>query len=341
RLLDARGHTVIQRDSEPASGFAPSDGWALGSDVIDRYGLALPSFLPPGTYHLDAVVFDRASGAYCAFQHDGEPLPSPFVALTTIQVRDAPPDRAIDDPSPMHPADVSLGGLTLTGYDLPSGPERPGDSVSLRLFWRVDSPITGDDRISARLADAAGATVGEAAGSLGPPGFPTSRWQPGRTVATYLDLPISPRATTGSDRLSLALTDGSRSATVADFPEIAVVSRPRSFQVPTIPYPGRASFGGMIDFLGYALPFSTSQAIKSGQPLSLTLYWRDRRPVADSYKVFTHLVGPDGKIYGQNDSVPLSGRAPTTGWQPGEVLVDRYTLTVQPGAPPGQYKLVV
>ena len=341
RLIDSRGHTVLQRDAEPASGYAPSDAWTPGTDVVDRYGMALPSFLLPGEYQLEIVVFDKASGAPCTFRHAGAPLPSPFISLTPIEVRDAAPSRAIDDPLPSHPADLTLDGLTLYGYDLAPGPNRPGDALSLRLFWRVTTPIAGDDRITARLSSATGTPFGQEDVALGPPEFPTSRWQLGRTIATYLDLPISPRAATGSYDLSLTLTDGRRSTTLSDFPAISVVSRPRSFQVPSIPNPGRASFGGMIDFLGYGLRLSTTKTAHPGQPLSVTLYWQDRQPVGGSYKVFTHLVGPDGKIYGQSDSIPLGGRAPTTGWLPGEVLVDHYTLEIYPGAPPGQYKLVV
>jgi hypothetical protein len=60
-----------------------------------------------------------------------------------------------------------------------------------------------------------------------------------------------------------------------------------------------------------------------------------------SYTVFTHLLDAEERVWGQMDSVPLRGEAPTTSWVSGEVIADEYEITVDAGAPPGDYAIEV
>jgi hypothetical protein len=57
--------------------------------------------------------------------------------------------------------------------------------------------------------------------------------------------------------------------------------------------------------------------------------------------VFIHVVGPDGIIRGQWDSVPGAGALPTTGWVAGEVVTDQYMVPMAPNAPSWQYTILV
>jgi hypothetical protein len=59
-----------------------------------------------------------------------------------------------------------------------------------------------------------------------------------------------------------------------------------------------------------------------------------------SYHVFTHLYR-DGQMWGQADAVPQCGLWPTLRWQPGEIVADRYRLTLRPDTPPGAIPLSV
>ncbi len=342
RLLDAAGHTVLSHDSEPAAGFAPSSTWTSGEEVIDRVGLTLPPFLPPGSYTLAVVVYDKASGAVCQFRHGETVRPGILLPLASVDVAPGPPVPSLLVPSPTHPTQIDLGGLTFLGYDLDPGPYRPGDMAALRLYWRVREPVAVDDDVRVRLIGDDGAALADEQLRLGAPAFPTSHWESGRSVAVYVDVPIPPRATTGSYRLSLVLRGARWSQELLpDAPRLPVVGRERTFEVPRIAYSRPTSFDGLIDLLGYDLQPTPSAPLRRGERLALTLYWRDVRPVDRSYKVFTHLVGPDGKIYGQSDSVPLAGNAPTSSWVPGEILTDRYDLAVAPTAPLGTYELSV
>jgi hypothetical protein len=75
--------------------------------------------------------------------------------------------------------------------------------------------------------------------------------------------------------------------------------------------------------------------------ISLALYWHSTASIPVAYTVFTQLVGPDGQVWAQWDNPPQAGRYPTTAWTEQDSVVDRYTLTLHEGAPPGEYRLLV
>jgi hypothetical protein len=99
-----------------------------------------------------------------------------------------------------------------------------------------------------------------------------------------------------------------------------------------------ATLGDRVRFLGYDLD---TESVHPGGEVSFTLYWQALRPMEFSYSVFTHLLGPSSQVIGQKDGVPQDGAYPTTLWQPGEVVVDRYSFLVNPDVPPGSYPLEI
>jgi len=110
------------------------------------------------------------------------------------------------------------------------------------------------------------------------------------------------------------------------------------FAVPTPSVRCDIRLGDHIRFLGYDLP---RLELSRHQPLALGLYWQTSASVDTSYTAFVHLLGPDGQIWGQQDSIPQGGERPTTIWLPGETIVDHYAISLEPGAPAGDYTLAV
>jgi mannosyltransferase len=86
---------------------------------------------------------------------------------------------------------------------------------------------------------------------------------------------------------------------------------------------------------------AASAVLGPGEKLSLTLVWHAARPPAMAYTVFTHLVGPDGTLYGQWDNPPVRGTYPTTDWVAGETVFDQYLIPLKEDAPLGEYHLLV
>jgi hypothetical protein len=79
--------------------------------------------------------------------------------------------------------------------------------------------------------------------------------------------------------------------------------------------------------------------LKPEDPFTLSLYWLSAGPTDTSYTVFVHLIAADGFNRTGQDNLPVWGSYPTTHWQPGEKITDKYTLTIPAGAPPGDHRL--
>jgi hypothetical protein len=77
------------------------------------------------------------------------------------------------------------------------------------------------------------------------------------------------------------------------------------------------------------------------ETFTLSLYWQADGPTDVPYTVFVHLMAADGFNRTSQDNQPVWGSYPTTLWQPGEKISDKYTLTIPPGAPPGDHRLSV
>jgi hypothetical protein len=75
--------------------------------------------------------------------------------------------------------------------------------------------------------------------------------------------------------------------------------------------------------------------------LVLTVTWQAVEPVAVDYTTFVHLLDADGDRVTQRDSQPCSGECPTSTWQPGAIVVDRYELALGAESPPGPYTLAL
>ena len=79
--------------------------------------------------------------------------------------------------------------------------------------------------------------------------------------------------------------------------------------------------------------------LKSGSSLTVTLVWRAEDTPSTSYHVFLHLLGPDGTLVAQSDGVPAGWSRPTTGWTPGEYIIDVHALSIPSDAPADDYAL--
>jgi hypothetical protein len=69
--------------------------------------------------------------------------------------------------------------------------------------------------------------------------------------------------------------------------------------------------------------------------LDVTLVWRADGYAGRSYKVFVHLLGPEGRPLAQSDAVPARWLRPTYAWMLGEYIVDPHRLAVPDGVPEG------
>jgi len=124
-------------------------------------------------------------------------------------------------------------------------------------------------------------------------------------------------------------------------PEPAEMPTPEPAEGPEVAISGElyVRFGDFSALVGYSLP---AAAVTTAEPLPLTLYWRalDGTSPMD-YMVFTHLLAGDGHLVAQHDGGPAGGTRPTTGWAPGETIVDSHLLAFYDTAYTGPARIVV
>jgi hypothetical protein len=80
-------------------------------------------------------------------------------------------------------------------------------------------------------------------------------------------------------------------------------------------------------------------SLAAGETLTLELVWQAETELSESYRVFVHLLGEDGRIVAQADGLPAGWTRPTTGWLPGEFILDQHAITLPATLPPGDYTL--
>ena len=187
QLLDARNQVIAQRDSEPAGGSLPTDGWQPGQLVEDNHSIAIPPGTPPGMYRLIVALYD-----YDTFQR----LPTSsgdFMEMGTVIIHR--PERALplEVVDMMWRANAVLDGVTLVGYDrhrkgsdhATETPIQAGDLVHVTLYWQAPDILDSwpdDLHFTLRLGEQT-LTAPLAGG-----GYPTAEWQAGEFVRGEFDI---------------------------------------------------------------------------------------------------------------------------------------------------------
>jgi hypothetical protein len=88
---------------------------------------------------------------------------------------------------------------------------------------------------------------------------------------------------------------------------------------------GRIVLDGKIQVLGWDIP----KVVGVGDRFTVKLYYKILAPVGGSWTSLMHFDGPQ-RLNG--DHPPIDNRCPTSTWQPGDFIVDTYTVTAGNGA---------
>ncbi|PWH19971.1 MAG: hypothetical protein DDG58_03890 [Ardenticatenia bacterium] len=253
-------------------------------------------------------------------------------------------------------AGVAEPCIELVHYELDHSPRWPGESIPITAYWRSHRMMSQPYTIVFYLLDHMARVGGQLNWSLGGH-YPNVLWAPGEYVSeTYL-LPVYLQTPPGLYTIQLGLYEYRDGSGGSSYSWLPVTNG--SLQKPTdrfylgqirvrdvaedgMPsYSLQATLGDQIQLLGYDLSPSPDVPLSPGQTLHLALYWQALRPPEGDYTVFTQLLGPDGQVWGQQDNQPQEGRYPTSQWEIGQTVVDRYLIIVRPDAPQGPYRLLV
>jgi 4-amino-4-deoxy-L-arabinose transferase-like glycosyltransferase len=75
--------------------------------------------------------------------------------------------------------------------------------------------------------------------------------------------------------------------------------------------------------------FSASpERLHPGETAQIEITWQALAALPKDYSVFVHLVDEEGFTIAQYDTMPGGGRLPTSRWQPGQIVEERYRVTL-------------
>ncbi len=350
RLISAGGQVWWQASDHPVSGMYPTAAWKAGETIPDWHEIPIGGTIPPGTYSVQVGLFPPFSSAGL-----DSAVGDTWFPLHEVQI-------VMGEHGPQIPhrlRAVRPGQWQLIGYDLPEQAP-PTGRVPLKLYWQALDSLP-DMEVGIRLDrdGLAGEWIWEVPGRGE---YPTSRWEPGRTIVTghtvvmpaetgkvTVEVAVRPVFSTpgeedpvGSERPPLSQTEGGSAlafyprwlaprTTVLRLAALTVAGRPPAA-------PGTHNFGDRILLLGVDVQ---PQALTPGGGLDLRVRWECLQIMESDYTLFVQLLGPDGMPKGQIDVWPLDGTHPTSAWREGELIEDSYRITLNQDAPAGDYQIAI
>lgn len=237
--------------------------------------------------------------------------------------------------------------LRLLGFDHPAATES-GGRLPVTLAFETVAPLPDGTRVSLRLTRADGAPAGQFDDTLLSGWLPAADQPAGQVALSFSRFRVPAGTLPGEYRLGVSLYR--KGAPDWPLPDGAPVYALGAVSVAAAP-PGRPAdpwsefkpapdvvFGGQIRLAGYDT--SVTRA-RQGRGFVLRLLWQavDRPDADDTLRV--ELVDAGGTIWRDWHVLPAGGRAPTTTWQPGQMVRDEVALVLPADAPVGENALSV
>jgi hypothetical protein len=330
-LVDSGGF-LWSADFRPRGYHRPRAAYTWGSDqyVVDSHVVEPLPGTPPGTYQVLVKLFDRGTlEPLSVLDAAGQPTAP---QLTLGQVTVTAPRNPV--PLPDHDrVDVSLGDVTLLVADFDRQRAAPGDAVYLDGLWRGAGTATDETPVPVlALRSPAGEAVVE---------YPipqTAVYEPGDVWRSQHRLTLPATLESGTYVWTIHPAASDLDAPGRPVGELSVVAPSHVYTAPPLDVALDVPLGDVATLLGASFE-PTPAELTAGDALTVTLAWRAEATADRSYHVFLHLLDASGGLVAQSDGVPAGWTRPTTGWLPGEVIVEQRVLTL-PADASGAYTVV-
>ncbi len=335
RLQDPLGHLVAQDDRRLLDDrHLAFPYWERGERARNVYLLPLPVGTPPGTYTLTLRVYDPDTlEPLPARDAEGHPL-GPDAAVARVRLR-----KAALFP-PLTPTALTDAPIALVTYRLAAKEVAAGTPLPLSLLWVKEWAGDGEPlRVQLLLLDERGKAY--SVDERPPvPWYPTDRWDVGEVVRSEIPWRLSPDTPNGRYTVHLRLVDRfGRVLDETDLGRVTVKGRPHRFQVPPLAHP--LSPPPRFDDIALLLGYDMEGKIAPRGRVSLLLTWKVLTSPRAQYKTSVQILDARNHVLAQEDHVPLRGEAPTSTWLAGEILQDRFDLTLPDALPPGPKRVIV
>ena len=267
--------------------------WPLDSYRLDPFTLRLLDGTPPGRYQWRVGLVNRTTGETIEAHDMGEILVN------------APANDEQALASNMTPHGVTEAGLTLLGSTVDRTEARPGDPMRVAALWQVGPKDSAVETFELRLLDQAGEPIWTETRLIAP-SYPRLEWAENDRLRSDEVFRLAANLPSGRHTWQVAWGDQA-----VNLGQITITAPERTF---TQPSPGIAinqTLGDTATLLGVT---PSAFSLQPSALLELSLYWQATAETDTSYRVFIHLIGPDGSLVAQADGEPAGWTRPTTGW---------------------------
>jgi len=206
QLLDAQGNCWGQVDQQPFDGLYPTNKWLPGETVMQEITLLVRADAPPGEKMLAVGFYDAHVRRLPLYDTEGHPLSGGQVILSPRPV--VRWQGQFDLPTPLHQQEATLGTCArFLGYDLGDEPVRPGETISLTLYWQCLNEMHTSYTVFTHLLGEQGDLVAQRDQVPGDGAFPTTGWRPGEVIADQYVLDVPLDAPSGNYTFSIGMYD--------------------------------------------------------------------------------------------------------------------------------------
>jgi 4-amino-4-deoxy-L-arabinose transferase-like glycosyltransferase len=235
----------------------------------------------------------------------------------------------------------------LRGYELSRDTLRPGDELTVKLYWEVTGKPPGDYLLFTHLIDENGLMVAQRDTHPGLGNFPTGQWQPGvRFVDTIrLHMPETMYAP-GQANLSIGLyaPDAYRlGITAADGTGLGDALTLGTIELQPLagemPNPLNQNFNDKLRLVGYEY---NGRTFHPGDVLAVTLYWQALAQLESDYEVEVWLCDePCERWMSPRVTATDPLNPPSSTWATGQTISQTVLLSLGTDLPPGPYLIHV
>ncbi len=323
RLQDQQGHRVAQVDQYLLNNILRlrSRDWPFNQAEDLYLTLPIPEHLMPGLYTLGLRVYGDKNLQPLPAIHD--PNPTHFLGKITLKPPAQIADRTVLD-LPSDPFQRIEHQLALyLSPDLIPQEAKPGQTFNLALTWQAleaglpayqfDLTLDQTDILQPKTL-------------IGGEAYPITAWRKDEVLSQQLRLRMPPNIQ-GPQTLTLQIWLDETAVAPWAIKSIEIRDWPHQHALPETVKTLTSSppvFAAQIVWLGY-------QVIPSGpdnRATNLILYWRGLEPLQTNYLSFVHVLNEADQLLTQVDHEPGNGAYPSSGWVPGEVIVDEFRLAI-------------
>ena len=196
-LTDENEILQAQQDSYPGLGARPTGDWIPGETIYDPHAVRVPeTALAPARLRVDVGVYDYVTGQRLPVE-GGDQWTLGYVTLLPSAQGDL-----------LHSVSINFGDeIALMGFDFDRRVMRPGDSLTLTLWWEALARPAQDYAVFTHLVLPPDAVWAQQDGQPQNGSAPTSAWKPGQQVEDVYTLTLPADAPPGVYFVEIGIYD--------------------------------------------------------------------------------------------------------------------------------------